>query len=139
MEPNKTLWMGNLDQRVDENYLLNLFSYLSKSKKISKFQIKTIDIKLISIKIFSKNDYKKSSAFIEFETPEIAQHVLEDYNNKIIRGQFMQFKWAKLKQKSHISSSSVSGDSYINSNDNKLFTVKIILYYYLDICRKFRC
>ena len=51
----------------------------------------------------------------------------------------MQFKWAKLKQKSHISSSSVSGDSYINSNDNKLFTVKIILYYYLDICRKFRC
>ena len=33
MEPNKTLWMGNLNQKVDENYLVNLFSYLSKPKK----------------------------------------------------------------------------------------------------------
>ena len=65
MDPLKTLWMGNIENWMSENYINQI---------LNKINIKPIKIRIL------QNDNPKSCCFIEFDTPEIANFILEKYN-----------------------------------------------------------
>ena len=65
MDPLKTLWMGNIENWMSENYINQI---------LNKINIKPIKIRIL------QNDNPKSCCFIQFETPEIANFILEKYN-----------------------------------------------------------
>ena len=65
MEQSRTLWMGNIENWMTENDI-NLI-------------LNSINLKPIKIRIF-KNENPKICCFIEFDTPEIANFILEKYN-----------------------------------------------------------
>lgn len=65
MEQSRTLWMGNIENWMDENYINQILN--------------SLNLKPIKIRIL-QNDNPKSCCFIEFESPEIADFVLENYN-----------------------------------------------------------
>ena len=65
MDPLKTLWMGNIENWMTENYINQI---------LNKININPIKIRIL------QNDNPKSCCFIEFDTPEIANFILEKYN-----------------------------------------------------------
>lgn len=85
MEPSKTLWMGNLKKGTDQNFILEIFNNFF-----------FIEIKILNIRLLFKEENKKGSAFIEFETPEIAKKVLNEYNEKVINGHLLKLNWTKV-------------------------------------------
>ena len=80
-----TLWMGNIENWMSQNYLYDLL----KSANIFP--------KRITIKNYQN---KRGCAFLEFYSPEMAKFVLTEYNNKIINGVQLKFNWVhSLEQK----------------------------------------
>lgn len=66
--PSKTtIWIGELDGFEDEDYFKLIFNPLYNLKKI---------------KIIKKNGIKSDYAFIELETVEQAQNLIDRYNNR---------------------------------------------------------
>jgi len=75
---------------------------------------------LLSIRILFKEPNKKGSAFIEFETPEIAQKILKEYNGKIINGHLLKLNWTKLslKNNNHSTNNIINYNNKTNDNNN---------------------
>ena len=70
-----TLWMGNIEKWMTHSFLGELLNAANIYPK----------------KIIIKNyKIKRSCAFLEFNSPEMAGYVLTEYNNKIFNG--FQFK-----------------------------------------------
>lgn len=67
---------------------------------------------LLGIRILFKEENRKGSAFIEFETSEIAQKVLKEYNGKKVNDFILLLNWTKLNKKK------------INPHIKKNFTVR---------------
>ena len=65
--PKTTIWIGELDGFEDEDYFKLIFNPLYNIKKI---------------KIIKKNGIKSDYAFIELETAEQAQNLIDRYNNR---------------------------------------------------------
>ena len=61
---------------------------------------------------------------MEFETPEIAQKILKEYNGKIINGLLLKLNWTKLNSKNNINNNNESS----KENKNNNFTVRIFLF-----------
>ena len=118
MDPLKTLWMGNLRQGTDQNYIREIFNQLSKTKtQLINFHFINIDIKLLNIRILFKEPNKKGSAFIEFETPEIAQKMLKEFNGKIVNGHLLKLNWTRLSLKNINNSTNNNMNNNINNNN----------------------
>lgn len=104
--PNKTLWIGELDkikdEVIDENYILYCMFY--------EYIHDIIKIKLCK----EKNSSRSSYAFIEFTNYEIAKQCYNALNGKWIPGKIHKFKlnWAKY----NVTNS--SGNNSNNSNNN---------------------
>ena len=64
-----TLWVGDLEPEVDEKYLRNVFGQEQNVKSIHIYKDKITNGKV-------------NYAFLEFETPDIAEKVLHLYNGK---------------------------------------------------------
>ena len=77
-ESSCTLWMGNIQNWMDQNYLYHLL----KSANIYPNHI--------TIKNYPS---KRGCAFLEFYSKEMAEYVLTEYNNKIIEGIQLKFNW----------------------------------------------
>ena len=121
MDPSKTLWMGNLEQGTNHNFIEKLFNKLSK-KNLNILLI-IIDIKILNTRILFKKENKKGSAFVEFETSEIAQKILKDYNGKIVNGHLLKLNWTKLNTK-----------NIKDKKESKIYTViKILIIYILFV------
>ena len=119
MDPLKTLWMGNLRQGTDQNYIREIFNQLSKKRiLLITFYFINIDVKLLNIRILFKEPNKKGSAFIEFETPEIAQKILKEFNGKIVNGHLLKLNWTKLSLKNNIHSANNNINNNNKNNDN---------------------
>lgn len=71
MSSNSTLWMGDIETWMDENYVKKIFALIAPLK---------------SIKVMKKNGQSIGYGFIEFETEDIATYVLNNFNGKIING-----------------------------------------------------
>lgn len=67
---------------------------------------------MLGIRILFKEENRKGSAFIEFETSEIAQKVLKEYNGKKVNDFILLLNWTKLNKK------------IINPHIKKNFTVR---------------
>ena len=80
-----TLWMGNIENWMSHSYLVDLL------KSVNIYPNK------ITIKNYQN---KRGCAFLEFFSPEMAQQVLTEYNNKIVNGVMLKFnKVHSLEQK----------------------------------------
>jgi RNA recognition motif-containing protein len=79
-----------------------------------------------------KEENKKGSAFVEFETPEIAERVLKDYNGKIINGLLLKLNWTKLSQKINNTKKKNNNNNmnnYESSKDNQNIFYTVSLYF----------
>ena len=101
-----TLWMGNIENWMSQSYLYDLL----KAANIYPNRI--------TIKSYPN---KRGCAFLEFYSPEMANFVLTEYNNKIINGVQLKFNWVhSLEQK-------------YNCLKVTKFTVRLINIFYLFI------
>ena len=85
-------------------------------------------MKILNISIYFKEDNNKGSAFLEFETPEIAKKILKEYNKKTIMGHLLKLNWTNLNQKNYnmrYSNNSTKNKYNDNTKENKvLYTVR---------------
>ena len=100
-----TLWMGNIENWMSHSYLCDLLKAAN------------IYPKRITIKNYPN---KRGCAFLEFNSPEMAQFVLTEYSNKVINGIQLKFNWVhSLEQK-------------YNCSKTTKFTVRILnIFYFL--------
>ena len=77
MEQSRTLWMGNIENWMNENYICQLLN--------------SINLNPIKIRIL-QNDNPKNCCFIEFDCPETADFVLEKYNGLKINNLILHLK-----------------------------------------------
>ena len=128
MDHSRTLWMGNLDPGTDHNYIREIFNQLSKIKNI---MIIIIDIKILNIRTLFKEEKKIGSAFVEFETPEIAQKVLREYNGKTINGLLLKLNWTKLNTKNYNGKNNIIyNNESSKENKNNVYTVSIFYLFF---------
>ena len=100
---NKTLWMGNIEPWMNHTFLIALLN------SINIFPLRTI---------VKNPSNKRGCAFLEFNSPEMAQFVLTEYNNKVINGIQFKFNWVhSLEQK-------------YNCSQTTKFTVRIFNIFY---------
>ncbi len=85
-------------------------------------------MKILNISIYFKEDNNKGSAFLEFETPEIAKKILKEYNKKKIKGHLLKLNWTNLNQKNYNlrQSNNIIKNKYNdNTKENKVsYTVR---------------
>jgi len=85
-QQNKTLWIGELEEWMDENYLLGIFS-------------KYASIKSIKIKRDRNTHQHQGYGFIEFTKPQDAEKLLKE-NIKIpeYKNEYFKLNWATLSE-----------------------------------------
>ena len=84
MEQSRTLWMGNIENWMNENYICQLLN--------------SINLNPIKIRIL-QNDNPKNCCFIEFDCPETADFILEKYNGLKINNLILHLKRVISKKK----------------------------------------
>ena len=84
MEQSRTLWMGNIENWMNENYINQILN--------------SLNLKPIKIRIL-QNDNPKSCCFIEFESPETADFVLEKYNGLKLNDLILNLRRVNSKKK----------------------------------------
>ena len=99
-QKDRTLWMGNIEPWMTKNYLL---SALNK-KNIFPYKINII-----------RFENKRSCAFLEFLSHEIAEEILNKFNGTYMNNIELKFNWAKRPKEKN------------NKNQNVNFTVNIFL------------
>lgn len=75
-----TIWMGDIDPWMDEVFVKNIFLSIAPVK---------------SIKVMKKNGQSIGYGFIEFDSEEVANYVLTNYNGKPIMGSNKLLKLSK--------------------------------------------
>ena len=92
-EKVRTLWMGNIEPWMTNNYILSALN------KINIFPNK------INIKRFEN---KRSCAFLEFLTHEIAEEILNKFNGKYINNFLFRLNWVKGQKKQKIANQNIT-------------------------------
>lgn len=100
MNPSRTLWMGNIEQWMTEEFIINIFS---------SFKVHPQKINIL------KNPMEKGCYFIEFLSTEEAVFVYENCNNLQVNNLFIKVKWVKLSQKTSKKKSSKKYSVIINN------------------------
>ena len=108
MDPLKTLWMGNIENWMDENYINQILN--------------SINIKPIKIRIL-QNENPKSCCFIEFEFPEIANFILQKYNGYKLKD--FEVKLNKVNNKNN---KKEKGNNLFKENNNNIINNKFGIY-----------
>ena len=76
----RTLWMGNIEPWMDSISLSNSLCELN----------------ILPQKIIVKNPpNKRGCAFLEFESRNVAENVIKNFNGKNINGLELKFNWVK--------------------------------------------
>lgn len=81
MNPSRTLWIGNIEQWMTEDYLLGIFT---------SFKVHPIKINILN------NQTSKGCCFIEFISTEEAVYVYENCNNLTVNNLLLKIKWVKI-------------------------------------------
>ena len=99
-QKERTLWMGNIEPWMTKFYLLSALN----------------NINIFPNKLFIKRfENKRSCAFLEFLTHEIAEKVLNKFNGTYMNNIELKFNWVKRTKEQNL------------SNQNMKFTVNIFL------------
>lgn len=94
---NSSLWMGDIENWMDENYIKDFYKNIAN---------------VVSVKLMKKEGLSIGYCFVEFESPQIAAYVLENYNGKSVVG---SSKVLKLSKAVH-NSGSKSGNNTFSTN-----------------------
>ena len=105
MDPKKTIWMGNVNNTMNEYVIRKIFKSFSN--------------KMIKIQINRKNPYRNGSALIEFNSYLTAKNFIREYKNRIINGQLLSLNWAR------INTNNVNNNDKENTNNNIYYTVYV--------------
>ena len=108
---DRTLWLGNIDQWMNKNYLTKILNELN------------IFPNKITIK--AKGN-KRGCAFLEFDSTKTANTILKLHNNTIYKNFNIKLNWVKSNEK-------------LKEKPIKFTVKKIFNYYYyycIALCRK---
>jgi RNA recognition motif-containing protein len=94
--------MGDIETGMDENYIKELYKNIAN---------------VVSVKIMKKVGLLVGYCFIEFESPEIAHHILENYNGKTVNGKMLKLSKAVYSGKSQQASTTPS----ISQNEVQIY------------------
>lgn len=92
---NSSLWMGDIENWMDENYIKDFYKNIAN---------------VVSVKLMKKEGISIGYCFVEFESPQIAAYVLENYNGKSVQGSTKVLKLSKAVHN--------SGKSQVNNTFN---------------------
>lgn len=89
--------MGDIENWMDESFIKSIFSSIAK---------------VVQVKVMKKLNQPVGYAFVEFQSPDVATYILENYNGKTVQGN----KVLKLSKAVHGSknSSSIGGSTTSN-------------------------
>lgn len=141
---SNTLWIGDIDTWMDENYVKNIFANIAPIK---------------SIKIMKKNGQSIGYGFVEFEDFDTATDILQNYNgravpehNKPLKLSRAQFNLTKLGEEEiqvyvcdmDVSVSEDQLKEFFSKDFKTVYSAKIICDNYTRISKgygfvKFRC
>ncbi|KAK9378869.1 uncharacterized protein V2V93DRAFT_375248 [Kockiozyma suomiensis] len=97
--PNRVLYVGNLDARVDEQMLSDLFSSSGKIESV----------KIIPAAVHKQGPGLTSYGFVEFVDHDSAVNAIEALNGRLVLQAEIKVNWAS-KSKTHIFVGDLSGD-----------------------------
>ena len=119
MEYTNTIWMGNLTGDITERDIIMIFDQFSKYIFDIYCKILKIEYRINDINIFYKS-YNYGYAFIEFDSVKIAKIVIQQYNGRLIGGQYLRLNFGKENIK-------------YPKKSNKIYTVSLIFLIYFLI------
>ena len=106
MNSMRTLWMGNIENWMDEKFITKIFKSLNATP--NKVNIRNSNV-----------ETKRGCAFIEFESQDAAQGILSKYNNTTVEGVTLKLNWVNNSK---------------SLNQSKKYTVSLFIT--VDICRR---
>ena len=115
MNPQRTLWMGNIENSMSKEDIFEIF--------------KKLGIKPLKINVVPKENNKIGCCFVEFDSPNTAKKVLANFNGQIINNLLLKLNWVNSHNNNNNNNSTV--EKYSN-NPNQKYTVKFIfnLFFY---------
>jgi len=111
MDLAKTVWMGNINNYMDENSIRNL--------------IKPLNNKIVKINIMRRNNNINGFALIEFNSNKTAKYFIKEYNNKKINGHLFCLNWAKNNYNKNNKENKEKEISNSDNQNNKYFTIYV--------------
>ena len=114
MNPQRTLWMGNIENSMSKEDIFEIF--------------KKLGIKPLKINVVPKENNKIGCCFVEFDSPNTAKKVLANFNGQIINNLLLKLNWVN----SHNNNNNNSTVEKYSNNPNQKYTVKFIfnLFFY---------
>ena len=109
MNPQRTLWMGNIENSMSKEDIFEIF--------------KKLGIKPLKINVVPKENNKIGCCFVEFDSPNTAKKVLANFNGQIINNLLLKLNWVNSHNNNNNNNSTV--EKYSN-NPNQKYTVKYI-------------
>ena len=116
MNPQRTLWMGNIENSMSKEDIFEIF--------------KKLGIKPLKINVVPKENNKIGCCFVEFDSPNTAKKVLANFNGQIINNLLLKLNWVNSHNNNNNNNNSTI-EKYSN-NPNQKYTVKFIfnLFFY---------
>ena len=116
MNPQRTLWMGNIENSMSKEDIFEIF--------------KKLGIKPLKINVVPKENNKIGCCFVEFDSPNTAKKVLANFNGQIINNLLLKLNWVNSHNNNNNNNNSTV-EKYSN-NPNQKYTVKYIfnLFFY---------
>jgi len=116
MNPQRTLWMGNIENSMSKEDIFEIF--------------KKLGIKPLKINVVPKENNKIGCCFVEFDSPATAKKVLTNFNGQIINNLLLKLNWVNSHNNNNNNNNSTI-EKYSN-NPNQKYTVKFIfnLFFY---------
>ena len=108
MNPQRTLWMGNIENSMSKEDIFEIF--------------KKLGIKPLKINVVPKENNKIGCCFVEFDSPNTAKKVLANFNGQIINNLLLKLNWVN----SHNNNNNNSTVEKYSNNPNQKYTVKYI-------------
>ena len=120
MNPQRTLWMGNIENSMSKEDIFEIF--------------KKLGIKPLKINVVPKENNKIGCCFVEFDSPNTAKKVLANFNGQIINNLLLKLNWVNSHNNNNNNNSTV--EKYSN-NPNQKYTVKYIYIFNLFFYYRF--
>jgi RNA recognition motif-containing protein len=115
MNPQRTLWMGNIENSMSKEDIFEIF--------------KKLGIKPLKINVVPKENNKIGCCFVEFDSPNTAKKVLANFNGQIINNLLLKLNWVNSHNNNNNNNNSTI-EKYSN-NPNQKYTVKFIYFIFL--------
>jgi RNA recognition motif-containing protein len=91
--PNSSLWIGELEEWMDEPYLYQLFSNTEDLLRVNVIKDRKTGVNKSTTKINKMQGKSNGYGFVYFSNPIAAKNVLEAYNGIVIPNTNKRFRY----------------------------------------------